>query len=184
MSRRIQLRPATTSDQTRFVETLLRTGLESFRPTTAGTARATSWNAAFLVTRRADAQVLGFSTLHGLDQAGHIRSGIYLDPQRSGFGIGSEAVALSINYAFAMFDIDTVLAQTTEASFGSFGMTAEDIDKGSVMYDHLFFRGKHWDLHTFRISREEWQRYLEEKMDAVLPSPLDWRTPPHRQPAS
>jgi RimJ/RimL family protein N-acetyltransferase len=180
VSRRVMLRPATAADQSSFFETLLRTGIESFRPAArAAGAVARQRNAAFLVVRRVDEQVLGFSTLHGLDPAGHIRSGIYLDPRHVRLGIGAEAVRLSINWAFAMFPIDSIIAQTTEASFGSFGMTSEDTEKAAVLPEHLYFRGRLWDLHTFHIGRREWEEYIDEHPDGVLPPPLTWRTAPH-----
>jgi hypothetical protein len=178
-SRRIVLRPATATEQAGFFQTLLRTGLESIRPAAPPSkARLRMCNAAFVVARRNTDEVLGFSTLHGLDPAGHIRSGVYLDPERARLGIGTEAIHLSTNFAFATFNIDKLIAQTTEASFGAFGLALDDGQKEGVLHDHLYFRGRLWDLHTFRIERRDWESYVDESLDGVLPPPQCWRKAP------
>ncbi|MET7395847.1 GNAT family protein [Dactylosporangium sp. NPDC005572] len=178
VSRRVELRPASMRDHSLFLDTLLRTGLESFRPaaTTAGMFRIL--DAAFLVCRRDGEEVLGFSTLHGLDPAGHIRCGIYLDRSRARLGIGSEAIHLLLNYAFAMFNVEKVVAQTTEASFSAFGLTLGGSQIRSVLSDHLYFRGTLWDLHTFQIERHEWERHVDDNLGNILPEPLTWRSAP------
>jgi hypothetical protein len=188
VSRRIVLHPATAADQARFAQARLRTGIESFRPggpagrSPAGPTRL--YNAAFIVSRRAGRSEpeteLGFATLHALDEAGHLRCGIYLDPGQTRLGIGSEALHLVINYAFATFNVDRVIAQTTEASFDVFGITPEDRQDEDILTDYLFFRGQLWDLHTIRINRDGWPEYLEQDMGAMLPSPLTWSTAPDK----
>jgi hypothetical protein len=184
VSRRVVLHPASGADQARFSQARLRTGIESFRPGGPPAAAARGYNAAFIVSRRKGRSEpeheLGFATLHALDEAGHIRCGIYLDPERTKLGIGSEALHLLINYAFATFDVDKVVAQTTEASFDVFGITPEDRQDEDILTDYLFFRGQLWDLHTIRINRAGWQEYVEQDMDGVLPAPLTWSTVPDK----
>jgi RimJ/RimL family protein N-acetyltransferase len=181
-SRRIVLRPATSADQASFFQTRLRAGIESVRPASAPTAAVSKqFNAAFVVARRTDGETLGFSTLHKLDPAGHIRCGIYLDPQRARLGVGSEAVHLSINYAFAMFNVDKVIAQTTEASFDAFGVSTEGNEEKSILPDHLYFRGRLWDLHNFEIERHGWEDYVSKNLDGVLLPSLSWRAAPHQR---
>lgn len=178
-SRRVVLHPARAGDQAQFVQTLLRTGLESFRPAARGNRAGTKAHAAFVVRQRTSGEALGFGTLHGLDPAGHIRCSAYLEPKRARLGVGSEAIFLLVNYAFATLNISKVIAQTTEASFSAFGF-ASDNDEGQkgVLRDHLFFRGQHWDLHSFQIERGEWEKFIDENMDGVLPPPLTWRAAP------
>ncbi|MFE1174106.1 GNAT family N-acetyltransferase [Streptomyces sp. NPDC058773] len=156
-TRRVLLRPATAADQADFFRTVLRTGVESVRlPTgrTEGPSRRS--DAAFQVVNKSDGKVLGFSLLFALDQAGHIRCGTYLDPELNRLGAGSEAIALTINYAFAMFNVDRVITETTEASLGAFGMRPGDERVLSVLKDHLYFRGRHWNLYGFQVERSEW----------------------------
>lgn len=179
-SRRISLEPASLADaRDNVLSTLLRTGLESVRPA-ADPARALMdmCCAAFLVRHRISGNVLGFSMLHGLSPAGHVRCGVYLDPEQARLGVGAEAVHLTVNYAFAAFDVNKVISQTTRASFTSFGLSGEEPGKAAVLEDYLYFRGRFWDLHTFQVHRWEWEYYIGRKLDRILPPPLSWRTAP------
>ncbi|MEV4011784.1 GNAT family protein [Nonomuraea angiospora] len=181
----MELRPASASDSAVFLQTLLEAGLESFRFAANAAEGFKRLNAMFLVVHRNSGDVLGFSTLHGISQAGHIRNGVYLDPRRAKLGIGSEAVQLTINYAFAMFDIAAMIVQTTEASFAGFGLTDDDSQKEGVLAEHLYFRGRLWDLHSYRVRRADWESYVDwspdrlSPLDAVLPAPLSWREAPN-----
>ncbi|MGQ0838804.1 GNAT family N-acetyltransferase [Actinokineospora sp.] len=182
-SRRTVLRPAVKGDHPSFLGTLLRTGIESVRPGAAANPDlARRSNAAFIVTQRGNGDVLGFSTLFGLDPAGHIKSGVYLDPQKARLGIGSEVIYLSINYAFASFNIDQVITQTTEASFDTFGLSTSDNEGPGgmgILRDHLYFRGRNWDLHTFQIKRQEWEGQVNNtEIQRLLSAPHDWRSAP------
>jgi RimJ/RimL family protein N-acetyltransferase len=159
----VVLRPATAADQAQFFRTMLRTGIESVRatvPRIAGVPKQI--DAAFLVAKRGSGEVMGFSLIFDLGQAGFVRCGTYLDPQRARLGIGSEAVGLTINYAFAVFDVDRVITDTTEASFGFFGVRSEGDDVRNTLPEHLYFRGRYWDLHGFEITRDEYLRTLAE----------------------
>ncbi|MGS2590173.1 GNAT family N-acetyltransferase [Streptomyces hebeiensis] len=156
-SRRVLLRPATAADQAEFFRTVLRTGVESVRlPVGRPQGPPPRPDAAFQVVNKADGRVLGFSLLFGLDQAGHIRCGTYLDPELNRLGTGSEAIGLTINYAFAMFNVDRVITETTEASLDSFGMRPDDSRILSTLNDHLYFRGRYWNLYGFQVERSEW----------------------------
>lgn len=182
MSRRVVLKPATDSDHAGFLQTLMRTGIESVRPAgTPAVSLARRCDAAFLVTLRGTGDSIGFGTLHGLDPAGHIRCGIYLDPRRSRFGVGAEAVHLLVNYAFAAFNVSRVLTQTTEASFSAFGLSTEDSRIQGSLPNHLYFRGQLWDLYNGQIERRAWDRYIDREMDGVLPTSVSWRRPPYRR---
>ncbi|MEV4381661.1 GNAT family protein [Streptosporangium sp. NPDC049644] len=176
-SRRIVLHPASSTDQADFAQVFVRTGVESIRPAVRparGTMRA---HAIFHVTTRNTGERLGFGGLHALDPAGHIRCAVYLDPRRARLGVGSEAILLLVNYAFATLDIDRVIGQTTEASFASFGITAGDQEIGALR-DHMYFRGRHWDLHNFQIERAGWEEYVDRNTDRMLHPSLSWRTAP------
>ncbi|MEU9035222.1 GNAT family protein [Streptomyces sp. NPDC048352] len=178
-SRRLAFRPASTRHHSELVRTMLRTGIESVSPSARGEGRDLSkCDAAFVVTARGSGDVLGFSTLHGLNPAGHVKSGVYLDPRRARLGVGSEAIYLTINYAFAMFDVDKVIAQTTEATFGSVGLTPDSSQATAVLREHLYFRGRHWDLHTFELGRAEWERHVDGALGGVLGPGLSWRRAP------
>ncbi|WP_051872231.1 GNAT family N-acetyltransferase [Streptomyces sclerotialus] len=180
-SRRLAFRPASSRDHAEVIRTMLRTGIDNVSPTgRPGNRDLSTCDAAFLITRRRDGGLLGFSMLHGLDPAGHVKSGVYLDPERARLGVGSEAIYLTINYAFAMFRIDRVIAQTTEATFGSVGLDSGNDTATAVLRDHLYFRGRHWDLHTFQLSRAEWEQHVDGDLGDVLGPGLHWRRDPNR----
>ncbi|MFF0744474.1 GNAT family N-acetyltransferase [Streptomyces sp. NPDC004111] len=184
-SRRLELRPASADDRAEFVRTLLRTGIESVTPARARASLDSC--ASFLVALRTSGDVIGFSTLHGLDPAGHLRSGLYLDPARARFGVGAEGMYLTTNYAFAAFPVAKLLGQTTEATFGSIGVANDDEAKG-VLEEHLYFRGRHWNLHNFEVTRDEWDFLADGHLGDVLGSgpdgqPLSWRRDPNLAPA-
>ncbi|WP_326645867.1 GNAT family N-acetyltransferase [Streptosporangium sp. NBC_01755] len=178
-SRRVVLHPASGTDQAGFAQIFVRTGVESVRPAVRpgrGTMRA---HAAFHISTTATNERLGFAGLHALDPAGHVRCAVYLDPQRARLGVGSEAILLMINYAFATLNVDRVIGQTTEASFASFGITGGDKEIGALR-DHMYFRGRLWDLHNFEIERPKWEEYIDRNATGVLPPPLSWRAAPPR----
>ncbi|MEU8584217.1 GNAT family N-acetyltransferase [Streptomyces sp. L500] len=183
-SRRLEFRPASDGDHDEVTRAFLRSGVENVSPTEQPTTRRLAdCDAAFLVARRGRGDILGFSALHGRDQAGHIRCAVYLDPARARLGVGSEAIYLTINYAFAMFDVDRVIAQTTEATLGSVGMSPGSSSADRVLRDFLYFRGRHWDLHGFQLSRSEWEEHVDTgHLDPVLGPGLGWRHDPYRTP--
>ncbi|MBK1787851.1 GNAT family N-acetyltransferase [Prauserella sp. ASG 168] len=136
------------------------------------------FDALFLILRRGTNEVLGFSTLQARSPAGHIRSGIYLDPAKARFGVGSEATHLTINYAFATFDLEKMILQTTEASFGGFGTALDPEEQEGILREHLYFRGRHWDLHSYKVTRDDWDACVDRFLDGVLPDTVEWREPP------
>ncbi|WP_161626423.1 GNAT family N-acetyltransferase [Nocardiopsis xinjiangensis] len=182
-SRRLIFRPASVADHKGFFDTLLRQGFESFRPADLPTrSLLRSLDTVFVVIHRSTGDELGFSALYGHDQAGHMRCGLYLDKDRLHLGVGSEAVFLTVNYAFAMFRVDRLITQTTEASSASFGLSFSQSDKDGVLSDHLYFRGRPWDLHTFHIDRADWEALIDTDLAGVLPTSMNWREAPSEPP--
>lgn len=190
VSRRLALHPASGSDQGDFAQLFVRTGVETVRPAVrpaqGGGMRA---YAAFRVTRLGTGEQVGFGGLHNLDPAGHVRCAVYMNPEKARLGVGSEAILLLVNYAFATLDIERVIGQTTEASFSSFGISDRD-ERTGTLRQHLYFRGRAWDLHNFQVERSDWEEYIDRRTDweefmgkssnGVLPLSSDWRTPPAR----
>ncbi|MFF1946116.1 GNAT family N-acetyltransferase [Rhodococcus qingshengii] len=160
-SRRVEIRAATVADRASFVHTVVRSGIESVRPVLDPGAGPDRADVLFTAVHRASRDTLGFSVLFSHDQAAHIRCGIYLDPQRAKLGVGSEVVGLTINYAFAAFDVHRVITETTPASGGSFGLAVGGGTKSeNSLTDRLWFRGRFWDLHGFQVTRREWEAEL------------------------
>lgn len=160
-SRRVELRPASATDRASFVQTVVRSGVESVRPVVDPGDGPGAADVTFTAVHRTSGDTLGFSVLFAHDQAGHIRCGTYLDPRRAKLGVGSEVVGLTINYAFAAFDVNQVITETTQASGGSFGLdVGGGAESENALTEHLWFRGRFWDLHGFRVTRREWEAEL------------------------
>ncbi|WP_158890372.1 GNAT family N-acetyltransferase [Amycolatopsis anabasis] len=159
-SRRTVLRPTTTANSETFYKTLLRAGIESLPPMDSIAEDFACLDALFLVERRDNGEVLGYSTLHRSNTAGHIEMGLYTDTTRARYGIGGEAVVLTINYAFATLNIDKMIVRTTEASFAGLGEALDNEGLEGVLPGHLYFRGNLWDLHCYAMRRAEWEEYM------------------------
>nr|WP_062333298.1 GNAT family protein [Herbidospora sakaeratensis] len=190
VSRRLALHPAGGSDQRDFAQLFVRTGVETVRPAVRpGQGGAMRAYAAFRVTRLGTGEQVGFGGLHNLDPAGHVRCAVYMNPDTARLGVGSEAILLVVNYAFATLDVERVIGQTTQASFSSFGISDRD-ERTGALPQHLYFRGRYWDLHNFQVERSDWEAYIDRRTDweefmgkssnGVLPPSLDWRTAPDR----
>ncbi|MFC4534473.1 GNAT family N-acetyltransferase [Sphaerisporangium dianthi] len=163
-SRRVRLRPAGADDGVVLYRILLRLGLstlptqEAFLSEFAGHAAAQ-----FRIERRDTGEVVGFSSLHELDPAGHVDLGVYTDPAKILPGLGAEAGILTINYAFATWNIHKVYIRTTRASIPSMGLSINLLAEEGVLRDHLYFQGTLWDLHIFAMYREKWMEFDAER---------------------
>lgn len=160
-SRRVALRPATAANGSTFYRTLLNAGVESPPPMEEIEQDFAHLDALFLLERRDNAEIIGYSTLHRLNQAGHIEVGLYTDTARAKHGVGGEGVVLTINYGFAAFNVSKMIVRTTKASFAGIGEAFDADGREGVLPDHLYFRGGMWDLHCFAMQRAEWEEYMQ-----------------------
>ncbi|MEU4806645.1 GNAT family protein [Actinosynnema sp. NPDC023587] len=160
-SRRVRLRPTTADDSATFYRTLLHAGVESLPPRAAIEQEFAHLDALFLLERRDTGEVIGYSTLHGHNPAGHIEIGLYTDTTRARHGVGGEGLVLTMNYGFAVYDVGKMIVRTTEASFSGIGEEFDAEGREGVLPDHLYFRGGLWDLHCFAMRRAEWEEYME-----------------------
>ncbi|MBB5958548.1 hypothetical protein FHS29_005156 [Saccharothrix tamanrassetensis] len=163
-ARRVELRPGTADDGPRFYQTLLRVGVESlpapgaFRKQFLGNLQAM-----FRIQRHGSDEVIGFATLRELGQARHIRLAVYVEKDRGRNGVSGEALYLVVNYAFATYNVDTILCRTTEASFAYLRGGGDEFQKPiGIFPGHRYFRGRLLDLHHFLIFRDEWSAYWNE----------------------
>jgi RimJ/RimL family protein N-acetyltransferase len=157
---RIQLRPASAAgDGPAFYRLLLQLGINTL-PTEEDfvSAYCRDFAAYFAVQRKEPADEIGFSALFQLDPAGHVEVGVYTDPARNGPSLGAEAALLTINYAFAMWNIRKIYYRATGASLPYIGGMVIDLArKEGLLPGHQYFRGKLWDMHIFAIYREQWE---------------------------
>ncbi|MFD3688542.1 GNAT family N-acetyltransferase [Nocardiopsis sp. NPDC058631] len=126
-------------------------------------------DANFSIKSNGDDSSAGFSMLLDLDQdAGHVHTAVYIDPAAARRGIGADATLLTVNYAFAMWNIRKVYFETTEASSGDFGAML-DKSPEATLKDYIFFRGNLWDLKVCALTRDEWEKEPCEYVKKLTP---------------
>lgn len=170
-SRRIVLQPKSTTPTVEDYNLILRLGLDSTSNFDSFLAAMTkkSIEANFSIKLNGDDSPAGFSMLLDLDQdAGHVHTAVYLDPAMARQGIGADATLLTVNYAFAMWNIRKVYFETTEASSGNFGAMLEKPPE-AILKDYIFFRGHLWDLKVYALTRDEWERELYDYVRKLVP---------------
>lgn len=157
---RVRLRPATRADSAAFYDVLLDLGLSTL-PTldqwTDGALGLRDAAAPFAVHRRSDDHLLGFTALYQLDpNARHVKAGVYARYEEAR-GLAAEASILTLNYGFAMWDLRKIYFHTTEASLQHYGGTIAKVARQeAILPEHLFFRGRLWDVYIYAISRDAW----------------------------
>jgi RimJ/RimL family protein N-acetyltransferase len=163
-SRRVRLVAAGDDDGVVLYRLLLGQGLSTL-PTQKAflTEFARGAAAQFRIERRDTGDATGFSSLHAFDPAGHVEFGIYTNPVTNLPGLGAEAALLTMNYAFTTWNIHKVYIRTTEASLPSMGLSINMMAEEGILRDHLYFQGRHWDLHIFAMYREQWLGFGAER---------------------
>lgn len=161
-SRRIALQPAGAQDGRTVYDILLLRGhgglpvldvfLEKF---------GRGLSACFLVRRRDTDEVVGVSTLSELTPAGHLRAEVYLAGDQPD-ELLTDASALTVNFAFAMWRTRKVYFHATESSAAELGFGADYaamVRAEAVLPEYTFFHGRLWDVHVFAIYREDWDAH-------------------------
>lgn len=170
-SRRITLQPKSTSPTPEDYNLILKLGLDStsnFESFSAAMQKK-SIDANFSIRLNGDDSAAGFSMLLDLDQdAGHVHTAVYIDPAAARQGIGADATLLTVNYAFAMWNIRKVYFETTDASSGDFGAMLEKPPE-ATLNDYIFFRGRLWDLKVYALTRDEWEKELYDYVRKLAP---------------
>ena len=113
---------------------------------------------------------VGYTGLYASDPAGaHVELGLLSDPDRDLPGAGPEGAFLTINYACSMWPIRKLYMRTTQASTASFGGTLAAISRREgTLREHLFFRGRHWDVYIAAIYRDDWLRKGKPVADRLV----------------
>jgi RimJ/RimL family protein N-acetyltransferase len=164
-TRRIALRPASAQDAPQAYDILFalgRGGLPMIDTFVDGFGRGMS--ACFMVHLKDDdaetaaGDVVGLTTLSEPTPAGHLRADVNLVAGQPN-GVRTDAGALTVNFAFAMWRTRKVYLHTTDASVESTGFIGEHapmVRAEAVLPDHTYFHGRLWDVHVFAIYREDW----------------------------
>lgn len=113
---------------------------------------------------------VGYTGLYASDPAGaHLELGLLSEPGCSLPGAGPEGAFLTINYAFSAWPIRKLYIRTSQASTAYFGGTLAAISRREgTLRDHVFFRGKHWDVYIAAIYRDDWIRSGQPVVDRLL----------------
>ncbi|GII90666.1 GNAT family N-acetyltransferase [Sinosporangium siamense] len=157
---RTALVPADAKDATTLYRLLLKLGLHSLPPLESFVASFDNdWvDVQFVVRARQSDETVGFASLQGLDPAGHIQAGIFLDQERAGYGVGGEAMMLLMNYAFTRWgELRKVYFMTTDASLARFGAMSRTATREATLPQHMFFRGRLWDVYIYSVRRQMWE---------------------------
>ncbi|GLU50021.1 hypothetical protein Nans01_43720 [Nocardiopsis ansamitocini] len=155
--------PASREHGSDFYDCILKTGLEPLPPLEDFLSMfddlPETVAAAFAVQLRGSGEILGIASLRERDPAGHLKLGISMDVDKLPYGVGTEAMMLLVNYAFATWDdIRKVYIQTTDASMHRFKSSLSATPKEATFPKHVFLMGRLWDMHCYSISRESWKR--------------------------
>jgi RimJ/RimL family protein N-acetyltransferase len=156
-TKRTALRPAHSGDGPTVYETLQKAGVTTL-PERAAFDREHAGNLAaqFFVEQRG--QVVGLTSLRDLDQTGqHVRAEILTDTGRGRMGVGAEVTLMTLNYAFAMWNVRKVYFWTTDA--GSLTGPPQLVRKEATLPSHAVRDGELSDVHVFAIYREDWQEH-------------------------
>ncbi|GAA0821067.1 GNAT family N-acetyltransferase [Streptosporangium amethystogenes subsp. fukuiense] len=157
-SRQIELRPAGVKDAAKVYDILFRLGhsglpvIDRFVDTFGQ-----GLSACFLVHRKDTGEVVGFSTLSELAPAGHLKADVHLAGQPD--EIRMDVVALTVNFAFAMWRTRKVYFHATDPGIENLGFAephALMVEAEAVLPRHTYFHGQVLDVHVFAIYREAW----------------------------
>jgi hypothetical protein len=159
--RRIKLRPVTDADAEWNFNLILRLGIASVpRLDRFASAYADSTAEHFIACEIRSGARVAYSSLHNADPAWrHVELGVLADADCGIPAVGAETFFLTANYAFMSWPICKLYIRTTQASgvLGSGTLTAMFRSEG-ILRDHLFFRGRYWDVFIMAGYRDDWLR--------------------------
>jgi RimJ/RimL family protein N-acetyltransferase len=168
--RRIVLRPATDADAEWKFNLILRLGIASVpRLDRFALGHAETVAAHFIACDHRSKVRVGYSSLHNADPAGrHVELGVLTDPDCAIPAVGAETFFLTANYAFASLPICKLYMRTTEASAAEFGGTIAAMSRREgTLREHLYFRGRYWDLYVTAVYRDDWLRLGKPIADRI-----------------
>jgi len=133
-------------------------------------------SAQFLVERRDTDRVVGYVSFHHLDLSGqHMRASFLTDPAVAGNGLGAEVTLMTINYAFAMWNVRKIYFWTTETDFDVFRTAFNAAHKEATLPEHLYDRGVLRDVHIYAVYREQWEEHGAELLNKLTQGPGERR---------
>ncbi|MEU3170382.1 GNAT family protein [Streptosporangium sp. NPDC006930] len=133
-------------------------------------------SAQFIVERRDTDRVVGYVSFHHLDLSGqHVRASFLTDPAAAGNGLGAEVILMTVNYAFAMWNVRKIYFWTTETDFEAFRTAFNSAYKEATLPEHLYDRGALRDVHIYAVYREQWEEHGAELLNKLAQGPGERR---------
>lgn len=176
-TRRTLLRHANPPDGITVHDLLLKAELNDL-PTADvfGTLYTKEVSSQFTVERRDTGQIVGFISFHHLDLSGqHVRASFFTDLSKAGKDLGAEVILMTVNYAFAMWNIRKIYFWTTETDLESFRTAFSSTYKEATLPEHLYDHGALQDVHIYATYREQWEEHGADLLNKLARSPLDRR---------
>ena len=131
-------------------------------------------SAQFTVERRDTGQTVGFVSFHHLDLSGqHVRASFRTDPALAGNDLAAEVILMTINYAFASWNIRKIYFWTTDTDLQSFPTAFSSTHREATLPEHLYDRGALQDVHIYATYREQWEEHGAALLDKLAQSPLE-----------
>lgn len=161
-SSRIALRPAGAADARQAYDLLFQLGRSALPLVdTYMAAFGQGTIGCFMIQRKDTEEIVGFSTLSDLTPGGHLRIDVNMAAGQPA-EMRTDAIALSVNFAFAMWRTRKVYFHSTEVgaeSLGFAGKHAKMVREEAVLPDYAYFHGRLWDMHILAVYREQWDTH-------------------------
>lgn len=176
-TRRTVLRHANPPEGVTAHDLLLKAGLTDLPSAEVFAALYTKEvSAQFTVERQDTEQVVGYVSFHHLDLSGrHVRASFLTDPATAGNGVGAEVILMTINYAFAMWNVRKIYFWTVEPDFQILHTPFDSNHKEATLPEHLYDRGALRDVHIHAVYREYWEEHGADLLNKLVQSPLERR---------
>ncbi|SDH06406.1 Protein N-acetyltransferase, RimJ/RimL family [Sinosporangium album] len=122
--------------------------------------------AQFSVEELGTGRLAGFTSLHRLSPHSRYVQGCLALP--GGDAVAAEAAALTVNYAFAMWNIRKVHFWTVAEGLPGLAATPVTVLCEATLPEYVYDRGTLLDINIFAVYRDEWERHGVPYVTALL----------------
>lgn len=117
----------------------------------------------FVVVRKGDHTPNGLVTAYGADfRNGRCHVAVIVSPDAEP-GSAMEALSLHIDYLFAVFPFQKLVAEVNDFNWAQFSAgEGRMFEREGILRQHEFHDGRYWDVHLLAIFRDRWASYFAE----------------------
>lgn len=130
----------------------------------------TLWNEVLVqfVVCDPDQQPIGHVVIYAPDlRDGHASAAIIMEPRYLDTGVGMEAMALLLDYAFAGWDFRKIYLEASEITYRSFESGRDRyFEVEGCLKEHLYAHGRHWNQYLLAFYRTTFDEVLRPLLDA------------------